>query len=160
MELIVLWWMIEEDEEDDGDAVEDDGEVVVPSPFLCQILYEAPGYHRAKHRNRHRGEEDKAIGRTTHFVGNQLAQNSGKGQLPRCAEPDEDVCAYEVITPFAVAATIEPIKARPVVVMKKYRRPKISDMRPMSAYPMASESVHASDTHMTFGLGPMSALIS
>lgn len=97
MELIVLWWMIEEDEEDDGDAVEDDGEVVVPSPFLCQILYEAPGYHRAKHRNRHRGEEDKAIGRTTHFVGNQLAQNSGKGQLPRCAEPDEDVCAYEVI---------------------------------------------------------------
>lgn len=78
--------MVEEEVEDDDDAGENNVQVVGPPPTLGSMQYKTPSNYRTEDGEWNGGDQYQAVGDGTVFIGNQLSNDDGEGELDRGGE--------------------------------------------------------------------------
>ena len=73
------------------------------------------------------------------------------------ASPRNTSAPIKVLTFWAVAPMMEPIREKALPPMKNQRRPKISDNRPTIRNPTLRPSVYDIETQLIFADGPISS---
>lgn len=89
MEHLIRRRMVEEEVKDDNNAGKDGVEIIGPPPPLSSVENKAPGDDRAEDGERNRRHQDHAIGHSSVFVGYQLSDDDGEGELDGGGEPGQ-----------------------------------------------------------------------